>query len=111
MTLTLCGEPYGSPTGRIVVLRVADSGTGIPPAEREHIFERFHRANGTAAMGERRRAGGSGLGLAICKAIVEAHGGHMRVEDVAGPEESSGACFVVALPAATVAMTPERLSQ
>ena len=58
-------------------LRVADDGPGIDPAEREHIFEMFH----TDARGDR-VARGTGLGLAICKAIVEAHGGSITVENV-----------------------------
>jgi len=58
-------------------LRVSDDGPGIDPAERERIFEMFH----TDARGDR-VARGTGLGLAICKAIVEAHGGSITVEDV-----------------------------
>jgi two-component system phosphate regulon sensor histidine kinase PhoR len=56
-----------------VVIEVADSGPGIPPAERERVFERFFR-------GDRARAsGGTGLGLAIAKHVVEAHGGQIWV--------------------------------
>jgi two-component system, OmpR family, sensor histidine kinase KdpD len=54
---------------------VRDEGPGIPPAERERIFEPFYRG----ATVERAVAG-SGLGLAICRGIVEAHGGTIRVE-------------------------------
>ena len=49
-----------------VVLEVEDSGIGIPPAERERVFERFYRVLGTAADG-------SGLGLPIVKEIAELH--------------------------------------
>jgi signal transduction histidine kinase len=59
------------------VLRVTDSGVGIPAAERIHLFERFFRAS-TATDNE---IPGAGLGLAISKAIVEHHGGTMDVED------------------------------
>jgi two-component system, OmpR family, sensor kinase len=46
---------------------VEDSGPGIPPAERERVFDRFYRVPGSDAAG-------SGLGLAIIKAIAERHG-------------------------------------
>ena len=52
--------------GRIVVT-VEDSGPGIPPEERERVFDRFYRVAGSEAAG-------SGLGLAIIKAIAERHG-------------------------------------
>ena len=53
---------------------VEDDGPGIPPDQREAVFERFHRTD----AGRSRTAGGTGLGLAIVKAIAEAHGGHVR---------------------------------
>ncbi len=53
---------------------VSDDGPGIDPAERERIFERFHRVDGA----RNRAAGGAGLGLAIVQAIAEAHGGRVR---------------------------------
>ncbi len=59
---------------RFVVL---DDGPGIPDAERERVFERFHRIDSSRA----RRDGGAGLGLAIVRAIAEAHGGHVRAAD------------------------------
>ncbi|MEG2941986.1 MAG: DUF4118 domain-containing protein [Thermomonas sp.] len=57
-------------------LRVSDRGPGIPRERRLQVFEMFDTEGG----GDR-RARGSGLGLAICKAIVEAHGGSIEVED------------------------------
>jgi signal transduction histidine kinase len=69
-------------------VEVTDSGIGIPPEDRAHLFERFYRAStatGTA---------GSGLGLAISKAIAEAHGGTIRIADSGG----SGTRFVVEFP-------------
>jgi signal transduction histidine kinase len=62
--------------GRITV-RVDDDGPGISPAERERVFERFHRVD--PARG--RDAGGTGLGLAISREIVAAHGGRIWVDD------------------------------
>lgn len=76
--------------GREVVLVVADDGAGIPSAERERIFERFHRLDEARS----RDAGGSGLGLAIVREIAEAHGGTVKVIDSA-----VGASLEVRLPA------------
>ena len=72
-----------------VELRVADDGPGIPAAEWERVFERFHRLDEARA----RDGGGSGLGLAIVRDAVRAHGGTVRVEN-AGP----GALLTVWLP-------------
>ena len=69
---------------------VADFGVGIPPAEREKIFERFHRVS----TGMVHDVKGSGLGLALVKHIVEAHGGTIQVQSELG----SGSTFTVSLP-------------
>jgi two-component system, OmpR family, sensor kinase len=61
----------------LVTVRVDDDGPGVPPAERQRVFERFHRID--RARG--RDSGGSGLGLAISREIVEAHGGRIWLED------------------------------
>jgi signal transduction histidine kinase len=63
----------GGPGG--VEVEVADSGEGIPAGEGERVFEAFYR--GDSARGE----DGAGLGLAISRAIVEAHGGRIWLED------------------------------
>lgn len=83
-----------------VAVRVRDTGSGIDPRERERIFERFHRVQ-TERPSDGQRTG-SGLGLAICRAIVQAHGGHIAVgastTDQAGAPDR-GAEFVITLPA------------
>src|SRR5262249_42358240 len=56
-----------------VVVRVRDSGVGIPADEVGRVFDEFHQARGTIE----RRVGGSGLGLTISKRLVELHGGSM----------------------------------
>ncbi len=59
------------------VLTVTDTGPGIPPAEREQVFDRFHRGSNVADGGN---GGGSGLGLSIVKRIVEAHGASISLD-------------------------------
>lgn len=56
------------------VVRVEDTGPGIPPEDRERVFDRFYRREGTQAPG-------SGLGLAIVKNIAERHGAAIVLED------------------------------
>jgi signal transduction histidine kinase len=70
---------------------VLDDGPGIPAAERERVFERFHRTDPART----RSAGGAGLGLAIVRAIAEAHGGQVRARD---PDGASGARVELVLP-------------
>jgi K+-sensing histidine kinase KdpD len=63
----------------IVEISVEDQGPGVPKNLRERVFERFYRAGSNGASAE--RAGGIGMGLAIAKGIVEAHNGHIWIED------------------------------
>ena len=63
--------------GSDLEVAVDDDGPGIPTAERERVFDRFHRADTSRS----RRTGGSGLGLAIARAIVEAHGGEIAATE------------------------------
>lgn len=76
----------GDPDSRGVVLTVEDEGRGIAPEHVERVFEPFFTT--------RRDQGGSGLGLSISAAIVNAHGGRIRVESPPG----CGARFIVWLP-------------
>jgi signal transduction histidine kinase len=70
-----------------VVIAVDDDGPGIPPPERERVFDRFHRSE----PARDRASGGSGLGLGIARAIVELHGGRIWVED--SPLGGARVCF------------------
>ena len=84
--------------GRWAEVAVADDGAGVPPDERERIFQRFVRLD----QDRSRRGGGTGLGLAIVAEVTAAHGGTVSVGDA-----RPGAVFTVRLPAATPGpMTP-----
>lgn len=72
-----------------VILRISDTGPGIPPADQLHIFEKFYRASNVP-----KGVGGSGLGLSIVKSIVENHQGRIWVESLLG----QGSTFTVVLP-------------
>ena len=71
-------------------LSVSDTGPGIPPDERNKIFEKFHQIDNSNT----RTKGGTGLGLAIAKEIVEMHGGRIWVESIVG----RGSTFRLELP-------------
>ena len=74
--------------GRYGVVDVEDTGPGVPPAERERIFERLYR--GDQSRGSR----GLGLGLSLVKALVEAHDGDISILNASG----GGAVFRVRIP-------------
>lgn len=73
-----------------LVLLVWDTGEGIRAEDLPFVFDRFYRVDKSRA----RRSGGSGLGLAIVKQLVEAHGGRVWVESIAG----QGSRFYVSIP-------------
>lgn len=66
--------------GEKLVIKVEDSGIGIPEEDQNRIFERFYRVE----KGRSRELGGTGLGLAIAKEIVEAHEGNITLKSTAG---------------------------
>jgi signal transduction histidine kinase len=80
-----------SAVGSEVEVAVTDDGPGIPPDQRDHVFDRFTR--GEAGMTQ--RVGGTGLGLAISKSLIELHGGAIGVTS----KEGEGATFRIVLPA------------
>jgi signal transduction histidine kinase len=86
-----------------VEVRVSDTGIGVPPEKREHVFERFYQADD----GDRgRRYGGLGLGLAISRAIVDAHRGRIWAE--ANEAAGRGSAFVMRLPRVATPVEPSR---
>jgi signal transduction histidine kinase len=80
-------EPIAPPA---VVIRVSDTGIGIPEESRDRIFEAFFQVDNSTT----REYGGTGLGLSIVKNFVEAHGGRVW----ASPREGGGSTFTVLLP-------------
>jgi two-component system sensor histidine kinase KdpD len=74
--------------GAAVRVTVDDSGTGLPPGHPERLFAKFQRGR------DEYNLGGAGLGLAICRAIVNAHGGHISAMQRPG----GGARFTFTLP-------------
>ena len=80
-----------APDGMYVNFWVRDNGPGIPPSERERIFEKFTRLRG------RNRPGGLGVGLAFCRLAVNGHGGKIWIES----EVDKGTTFWLSLPVAT----------
>ena len=79
-------------------ISVLDRGPGVPPEERERIFEPFYRPRGTAPD-----VRGTGLGLSIARGLAVAQGGGVEFE----PREGGGASFSLLLPAADVAVPSE----
>ena len=78
------------PVDDSVLMKVHDTGAGIPPEQLPRIFDKFYQADNQRAA----RAAGSGLGLAIAKQIVEAHGGTISCESTLGV----GTTFSIRLP-------------
>jgi signal transduction histidine kinase len=110
-TITISAEAR---EGRVLV-SVRDTGSGIPPEDLPHVFERFYRADRSRA----RATGGSGLGLTIAKQIVQAHGGQISAQSWVG----AGSTFAFSLPLSsspsppptsgtrhTPALAPERIA-
>ena len=71
-----------------IVIRVQDSGIGIPEADMEHLFSPFHRAQNVGSIP------GTGLGLSIIKQTIDAYGGDITVES----QQDEGTTFTVTLP-------------
>ncbi len=88
------GEVHASISraGRRAVIRVSDTGIGIPAEDLPHIFDRFYRVDKARS----RATGGTGLGLSIVKQIVLLHGGTIS----AASEEGKGTTFTIELPLA-----------
>ena len=94
------GIKYNVPNGKLrislhqqednAILRVSDTGMGIPPEAISHVFERFYRVDKARS----RQSGGSGLGLAIVRSIVERNNGQIHLQSTLG----KGTVFTVEFP-------------
>ena len=87
ISVTMREESHPSPS---VLLRVQDTGTGIPEDQSERIFERFHRIPGAKG----RSIEGTGIGLALVKQLIQLHGGTIEVAS----RIDQGSTFTVRLP-------------
>ena len=87
----------GSSSADSIVVRVMDTGPGIPEADAAHVFDRFYQTDSG------RSRGGTGLGLAFCKLAVELHGGKIGVANGGEP----GAIVEFTIPAASRVAAPE----
>ena len=94
------GIKYNTPNGHLIltlerkednaILKVRDTGVGIPAESISHVFERFYRVDKARA----RKSGGSGLGLSIVRNMVERNGGQITVESMVGV----GSLFTLSFP-------------
>ena len=75
------------PLASLAVIDVIDTGPGVPPHARDHIFDRFYRIDGNEAVG-------TGLGLSLARGGVEAIGGRLTLEQ----SSSDGSTFRITVP-------------
>jgi signal transduction histidine kinase len=85
-------EVIGGSEDSEIVIRIADTGIGIPESKRSRIFERFYRIDKARS----KATGGTGLGLSIVRHVAQNHGGRVTVESTPG----EGSVFTVHLPRA-----------
>jgi signal transduction histidine kinase len=86
-------EVIGGFEGSEIVIRIADTGIGIPEGNLSRIFERFYRVDKARS----KATGGTGLGLSIVRHVAQNHGGRVSVESTPG----EGSVFTVRLPRAS----------
>ena len=102
--VSLCekNESLLSPDGEIIV-RVSDTGIGIPENHLSKVFDRFHQVDNT----ETRRWGGTGIGLSLTRDLVELHRGTIRVES----NQVVGTIFTISLPLGSEHLKPHEIVQ
>jgi PAS domain S-box-containing protein len=89
-------------TSERVILRVRDTGTGIPEVELPHLFKRFHRVKNAEA----RTHEGTGIGLALVQELIKLHGGEITVES----SLASGSIFTVSIPKGKDHLPPKQIA-
>ncbi len=89
----------GMRNAELFLIRVSDTGIGIPAERLPHVFDRFYQADSSAT----REYEGTGIGLALCKDLVERHYGTIEVESI----EGKGSTFTVRLPLGKAHLPPE----
>ena len=89
-----------------VVLKVSDTGVGIPKSELPKMFDRFHRVKGTAG----RSYEGTGIGLSLIKELVRLHGGTIEVESTI-TKNNSGSIFTVTIPTGKEHLSSKQLTE
>ena len=99
VTLGVTGEPFPG----FLEISVCDTGVGIPVEQLDHIFDRFHQAQGLAGHNHR----GSGIGLALAKEVVKLHHGEITVHSEVG----NGSEFVIRLPLGHEHLKPEEIAR
>lgn len=77
-----------------LVITISDNGSGFPEDQIQHVFKKFYRLPNS-------KSGGTGLGLSIARGFIEAHHGHIQLEN----QKESGAKFTITLPAETTFIT------
>ena len=87
--------------GNQVILKVSDTGVGIPEKELPHMFERFHRVQHSAG----RTHEGTGIGLSLVHELIQLHGGNISVES----SEGVGSTFKVAIPTGKIHLPAEQV--
>jgi PAS domain S-box-containing protein len=90
------------PASGAVIMAVRDTGTGIPPADLPHLFERFYRVRNARG----RSFEGSGIGLALVQELVKLHGGAVEVESELG----CGSTFSVSIPSGKAHLPADRIA-
>ena len=90
--------------GQQAIFRMQDTGCGIAPDDLAHVFDRFFR--GDRAHRRDMQTRGTGLGLSICQAIIEAHGGTIRIDSSLGV----GTTVVVVLPCRVASSAQETVA-
>src|SRR6185437_661137 len=93
--VTLAAEQGGD----AVLITVSDTGLGIPPEEKDKVWDRLYRGD------KSRNEKGLGLGLSLVRAVVQAHGGTVEVSS----EPGRGSVFTIRLPAARAAHVRSRV--